>query len=106
MVEVACRVFNNRDVTDERKRTKDEKATAFLVVALQASGNLGTKGGRPPWVNNPDPHHGTNQRRPAKLETDQCAYCRHKDTGRESTTIVLREGTKGKLLILVIPDRR
>lgn len=73
--EVAFIVFN-RDVAEEKKgEGKMKKKAAFLGVALQTLGNLKMRR-RPPWVNNPDPHCGTRQRRPAKLEPNQCAYCK------------------------------
>lgn len=55
---------------------KKKKKAAFLGVALQTLGNLKMRGRRLLWVNNPDPHCGTRQRHPAKLEPNQCAYCK------------------------------
>lgn len=56
-----------------------KKQAAFLAVALQALGNVGTRGGRPPWVSNPSPNRGTSQSHLAKLEPIRCAYCKEEE---------------------------
>ena len=53
-----------------------KKQAAFLAISLQASGSLGRRRKRPPWVSNPAPRLGTNQRCPANLESNQCVFCK------------------------------
>ena len=59
LLEAACRVFNNQDVTeDEREDKKIKRQSALLSVALQiAQGNPRER--KTQWVSDPSPQQGT-----------------------------------------------